>query len=83
MLILFKAVILPHLEYGCQVWSPVIMGTIRKLEAIQRTFTARLDGMHGVNYWEMLHRLSLYSLERRRKQYELENFDWDDPNDLG
>ena len=69
MLILYKAIVLPHLEYGCQVWSPVSLGNIRKLEYVQRSFTSRLDGLQDLNYWNRLSRLSLYSLERRRERY--------------
>ena len=32
MMTLFKAVVLPHLEYSCQVWSPVTLGLIRGLQ---------------------------------------------------
>ena len=69
MITRFKAIVLPHLEYCCQVWCPISLGLVRKLEAVQRTFTARLSGMQGRDYWERLRSLSLYSLERRRERY--------------
>ena len=69
MIVLFRAVVLPHLEYCCQVWSPVTLGGIRKLESVQRASTARLSGLQDLNYWERLERLQLYSLERRRERY--------------
>ena len=69
MLVLYKAVVLPHLEYCCQVWNPVAIGGIRKLEAVQRTFTARLEGLGHLNYWQRLQKLNLFSLERRRERY--------------
>ena len=69
MIVLFRAVVLPHLEYCCQVGSPVTLGEIRKLESVQRSFTARLNRLQGLNYWQRLERLKLYSLERRRERY--------------
>lgn len=42
---------------------------IRKLEAVQRTFTARMTGMRNMNYRDRLKHLKLYSLERRRERY--------------
>ena len=52
LLVLYRAMVLPHLEYCCQVWSPVALGSVRKLEYVQRTFTARLAGLRDLNYWE-------------------------------
>ena len=69
MLILFKAMIIPLLEYCCILWSPYQLGKIRDIEGVQRSFTYKLDGMRDLNYWQRLSRLNLYSLERRRERY--------------
>ena len=69
MLILFKYLILPILEYACQLWSPASAGLIRELEGVQRTFTSRIHGARELNYWNRLKSLKLYSLERRRDRY--------------
>ena len=45
MTTVFRAVVLPHLKYTCQLWSPVSLGHIRKLEYVQHTFTSRLAGL--------------------------------------
>ncbi len=66
---LYKTLILPRVEYCCQLWSPMNIGQIRKLEAVQRTFTARIEGLTNKNYWERLKHLDMYSLERRRERY--------------
>lgn len=69
MLTLYKALVLPLLEYCCQLWCPSGINRIRQLEAIQRTFTSRVAGLAALNYWERLQQLNLYSLERRRERY--------------
>ena len=69
MLTLYKAMVLPHLEYCCQLWSPIKVGNILKLEAIQRSFTSKIREVTHLNYWERLEALGLYSLERRRERY--------------
>ena len=69
MLILFKALVIPLVEYCCQLWSPGTIGLIRKLENVQRSFTHKIVGMRDLTYWERLRVLDLYSLERRRDRY--------------
>jgi hypothetical protein len=71
MIILFRALVFPNLEYCCQLWSPLKAGAVRKLEAVQRTFMHRINGMRelNLNHWERLKHLGLYSLERRRERY--------------
>lgn len=71
MLTLYKAIVLPHLEYGCQLRSTTTIGYIRKVECVQRSITARLSCLRDLNYWERLERLSLYSLERRRERFQV------------
>ena len=69
LMTLFRSLVLPLLEYCCQLWSPGTLGLIRQLEGVQRTFTHRISGMSGYSYWERLQHLKLYSLERRRERY--------------
>ena len=71
MVMLFKTLVLHLLEYGSQVWSPSAVLDIRSLEAVQRTFTAKMDGMRELDYWERLDTLKMYSLERRRERYQI------------
>ena len=71
MLTLFKSLVLPIVEYCSQLWSPGRIGVIRRLEAIQRSFTYRITGMRDLNYWDRLKSLNLYSLERRRERYAI------------
>ena len=69
MMTLYKALVLPLAEYCCQLWNPAQVGDIRKIEAIQRSFTYKIRGLGDLNYWERLKKLSLLSLERRRERY--------------
>lgn len=69
LLILYKAMVLPILEYCSQLWNPSKAGEIRKLEAIQRMYTSRMSDLQPLNYWERLEHLQMYSLERRRERY--------------
>ena len=69
MLTLYKTMVLPIIEYCSQLWNPVTIGQIRKIEALQRTFTSKIYGTNSMNYWQRLKHLNLYSLERRRERY--------------
>ena len=69
MMTLYRSLVLPLLEYCCQVWNPKSLGMIRQLEAVQRTFTHRISGISHLNYWQRLTQLKMYSLERRRERY--------------
>ena len=69
MLTLYKSMVVPLTEYCSQLWSPHALGDIRKLESVQRSFTARVAGIGHLDYWQRLKELKLYSLERRRERY--------------
>lgn len=69
MLILFKTMIIPILEYCCQLWDPWKVGERQMLEGVQRTFTSRIRSVQHLDYWGRLRVLGLYSLERRRERY--------------
>ena len=56
--------VLPHLDYGSQLWSPFKVKNINTLENVQRVFTKHIDGMHDLLYTERLN-----SLQRRRDRY--------------
>ena len=44
---------------------------ISALEAVARHFTAQVDGLQDMDYWDRLHVLHLYSQERRRERYQI------------
>ena len=44
-------------------------GDIQALELLQRSYLRCINGMQGLNYWEQLGELKLFSLERCRERY--------------
>ena len=67
MLTLLKYLVIPLLDYCCQLWNPWKAKEIQAIEAIQRTFTYKITEIQHLNYWERLHELKWYSLQRRRE----------------
>ena len=66
---LSKYLLIPLLEYCCQLWNPWKANEIQAIEAIQRTFTYKItEVQHLINH-ERLHELKVYSLQRRSKFY--------------
>ena len=71
MLTLWKTLVLCHLDYCSQLWSPSTVGNIQCMELLQKAFISRITGMAGLTYWDQLAHLKLYSLERRRERYQI------------
>ena len=71
MLTLWKSLIQSKLDYCSQLWSPSDQSSISKLEGVARAFTARVDNMDGLDYWERMFKLGMYSQERRRERYQI------------
>ena len=71
MLTLWKSLILNHLEYCSQLWSPSTVGHTQSLELLQKSFISRIYGIGELSYWDQLETLNLYSLERRRERYQV------------
>ena len=64
--LLFKALVRPHLEYAGSVWHQHLKKDIDRLEAVQRRATKMLPRMKELSYRERLQRLKLPSLAFRR-----------------
>ena len=71
MLTLWRTLILCHLDYCSQLWSPSKVGNIQSLELLQKAFINKIEGMSEISYWDQLKKLKLYSLERRRERYQV------------
>ena len=70
MLTLYKSLIRSLLEYGCPLWNGLNLTELRSIEAIQRSFTSKINcPPHVINYWDRLVYLHLMSLQRRRERY--------------
>ncbi len=66
---LLKTYIIPRVEYSSPCWSPHLLKDIRLLESVQRSYTAKIQTMADLDYWERLESLKLYSLQRRRERF--------------
>ena len=66
---IWKCLVQSKLDYCSQLWSPNDQTSISKLENVARHFTAQVAGMTGLDYWERLSSLHLFSQERRRERY--------------
>ena len=71
MLTLWKSLVLPHLEYCSQLWSPSTIHQIQELESVQKNFLKKIKGLGALSYWEQLKTLKMYSLQRRRERYRI------------
>ena len=71
MMTLYKSLVRPHLDYCCTLWSPSKNGDISRVEDIQRSYTRKIVGLKGLNYWQRLQTLGLLSLQRRRERYTM------------
>ena len=66
---IWKTLVQPKLDYCSQLWSPGDQESINKIESVQRYFTSKVVDLEGVDYWERLKFLRMYSQERRRERY--------------
>ena len=64
--LLFKALVRPHLEYACSVWCPHFKKDIDLLENVQRRASKMLPGLREKSYEERLRTLKLPTLRYRR-----------------
>ena len=71
LMLLFKSLVLPIIDYSCVVWNPHKQQDISMLESVQRYFTSKLEGMEDRDYYNRLKILNVYSCERRRDRYLL------------
>ena len=65
-ILLFKALVRPHTEYGATIWSPQYMKDIELLENVQRRATRLIPGLRDLPYEDRLRTLRLPTLRYRR-----------------
>ena len=61
-ILLYKALVRPHVEYVNSVWSPYKKCDIEQIEKIQRRATKLVISLKKLPYKERLLRLNLYTL---------------------
>ena len=71
MMILYKSLVRPRVEYSCPLWDPKKIGDIILIEQVQRHFTSLIEHLQELTYYERLNRLKLMSLQRRRERYSI------------
>ena len=68
---LWKSFVLPIIEYCSVLWCPSKVGNIQRIEALQWSFMRKLNVATNCNYWDVLKKLNLFSLQRRRDRYRI------------
>ena len=66
LLLLYKALVRPHLEYANSVWCPYKVKHIMAIENVQRRATRMIHALKGLSYEERLRKLKLPTLAYRR-----------------
>lgn len=71
LLKLYKAMIIPRLDYCSQLWLPYKQQELKDLEGVQRTYTSRINSIKDLDYWSRLKFLKLFSVQRRYERYSI------------
>ena len=71
LLVLYKTLIRPILDYGNLIWFPTLKKDIRAIENVQRRITKILSELSNLFYEERLKRLSLSTLLYRRNRRDM------------
>ena len=71
LVLLYKSLIRPLLEYGQPIWYPYLLRQSRALEKIQRRATKLIPDLKHLPYKERLMRLNMQSLKYRRLRGDL------------
>jgi len=59
------------LDYGSQVYCPVNLTLISRLETVQRYYTYHTENLQLYNYWDRLTMMKLNSVQRRQERYRI------------
>ena len=70
-LLLYKALVRPHLEYASCIWHPFLKYNIDAIERVQRRATKIVPSLKNLSYEDRLKKLGLETLEYRRHRADL------------
>jgi len=71
LLVLYKTLIRPIMDYGNTVWFPTLKKDIRAVENVQRRVTRILPELVDLGYEERLRKLKLTTLHYRRNRMDM------------
>ena len=71
LLVLYKTLIRPILDYGNTIWFPTLKKDIRAIESVQRRLTKILPELSHISYEERLRKLNLTTLDYRRHRMDM------------
>ena len=71
LLVLYKTLIRPILDYGNTIWFPTLKKDIRAIENVQRRLTRLLPELSHLSYEERLRTLNLTTLHYRRYRMDM------------
>ena len=71
MIILYKTLVRPIIDYCIPFWRPYTKKDIAKLEKVQKRFTRMIAGCKGKNYEQRLELLKLTTLNKRFERADL------------
>ena len=54
VMLLYKSLVIPHLKYCCQAWSPYLSKDINLIEGVQRRATKLIKDIKHLSYDERL-----------------------------
>ena len=68
---LWKSLVQGHIDYCLQLYLPNQVSEMQQIENLQKWYTRKIPELKGLNHWERLRVLKMYSQERRLERYRI------------